>query len=188
EQIGRRPSVESHEPIGQRPRALSRECYTLPYYWAVGGCLWGPGMWAHHASGRPSGGPRREGLGLARDPYLRSARLIRGYQVKAINGDAGHVEDFVVDDGSWVLRCIVVRTRHWRVGRRVLIPSESIAWASWIELTVHVDLRVEPILTAPEYDSSRPVTERDLTRLTAGYGRPARQPSDFGVPHDVSTT
>ena len=183
EQIRQSPSVESHQPIGQRRIALSRECYTLPYYWAVGGFLWGPGMWAHRASGQPSGQSRREGPGLARDPYLRSARLIRDYQVKAIDGDAGHVEDFLVDDGSWVLRSVVVGTRHWRLGRRVLIPAEWIAWASWIELTVHVDLRVEQILTAPEYDASRPVTESALIRLTAGYGRPTRQ----GVSHAVST-
>ena len=34
----------------------------------------------------------------------------------------------------------------------------------------------------PEYDPSRPVTESALARLTAGYGRPARQPSDPGCP------
>jgi len=188
EQIRESPSVESHQPIGQRWIALSRECYTLPYYWALGGFLWGPGMWTRDASGRPPGRPRRDAPGLARDPYLRSARLIRDYQVKAIDGDAGHVEGFLVDDRSWVLRCVVVRTRHWRPDKRVLIPSEWIAWASWIELTMHVDLPVERILTAPNYDPSRPVTERTLTRLTAVYGRSTRQPGDLGLPHDVSTT
>ena len=183
EQIRQSPSVESHQPIGQRRIALFRECYTLPYYWAVGGFLWGPGMWAHHASGKASGRQGREAPGLARDPYLRSARLIRDYHVKAIDGDAGRVEDFLVDDGSWVVRCLVVRTRHWRLGKRVLIPSEWVAWASWIELTVHVDLRVDRILSAPEYDLTRPLTESALTRLTAGYGRPTRQ----GLARNVGT-
>jgi len=61
---------------------------------------------------------------VARDPYLRSARLIRDYQVKAIDGDAGHVEGLLVDDSSWVLRCVVVRTRHWRLLPSISVPLE----------------------------------------------------------------
>ena len=79
-----------------------------------------------------------------------------------------------MDDRSWAVRCLVVRTRHWPAGRRVLVPIEWIAWLSWIELTVHVDLPMAQVLNAPEYEPSRPVTASDETRLAAYYGRAPR--------------
>jgi hypothetical protein len=88
-----------------------------------------------------------------------------------MDGDVGHVDGFLVDDGSWALRHVVVNTRHWRAGHRVLIPTEWIAWVSWIELAVHVDLQVEHVMNAPEYDPSQSLTSADETRLSAYYGR-----------------
>ena len=84
--------------------------------------------------------------------------MIRGYDVRGTNGD--------------------VNARHRLPGRRVLVPSEWIAWVSWIDLTVHVDLPIERILGAPSYDPSRPVTGSDEMRLRAYYGRPTRHPRD----------
>jgi hypothetical protein len=35
---------------------------------------------------------------------------------------------------------------------------------SWIELAVHVDLPIERIVSAPDYDPAQPVTEADELR------------------------
>src|SRR5207237_9181207 len=45
-------------PVGRRKIALSRECYTLPYYWALGGFLWTPATRALHDV-RPCQAPGR---------------------------------------------------------------------------------------------------------------------------------
>ena len=170
EQIRHSPGVESDPPLGGRRIALFRECYTLPYYWALGGFLWAPGTAAQRAASARSTGPSREVRRRPGDPQLRSARVIQGYGVKAIDGDVGHVDGLLIDDSSWALRCVVVSTRHWRPGSRVLVPSEWIAWVSWIELMVHVDLPVARILHAPPCDSSKPVTGSDEARVLAYYG------------------
>ena len=170
DQIRRSPSVDTDQPVGRGRIALFRECYTLPYAWAVGGFLWAP---------TPVTGGRREVRRRPGDPHLRSARLLRGYGIKAVDGDVGHVHGFLVDDSSWALRCVVVHTRHWRPGNRVLVPAEWIAWVSWLELTVHVDLPVERILNAPDYDPSQPMTHDDEIRLSAYYGHPDRRPHDL---------
>src|SRR5215467_12732756 len=106
----RSPGVDADQPVGRGRIALFRECYTLPYSWAVGGFLWAP---------TPVTGGRREVRRRPGDPHLRSARLLRGYGIKAVDGDIGHVDGFLVDDSSWALRCVVVHTRHWRPGNRV---------------------------------------------------------------------
>jgi hypothetical protein len=172
EQIRRSPKVDSDQPVGRGRIALFRECYTLPYSWALGGFLWASG---------PNPRPAREARRRPGDPHLRSTRLLRGYGVTAMDGDVGHVDGFLVDDGSWALRHVVVNTRHWRPGHRVLIPSEWIAWVSWIELAVHVDLQVERIMNAPDYDPSHSLTSADETRVSAYYGRPDARRHDLRI-------
>lgn len=169
EQIRESPGVETDRPVAEQNAVLFRECYTLPYYWAVGGYLWrAPAT----GGGRP---PRREDRARAGDPHLRSARQLEGYVVRAVDGDAGHLEDFLLDDASWHLRYAVVNTRLWRPARRVLVPSDWIAWVSWIELAIHVDLRLAAIAKAPDADLSHPLTREDEVRLDAVYGRPPRR-------------
>jgi hypothetical protein len=178
-QIEESPSVETDKPVARQNAVLFRECYTLPYYWALGGFLWKPNPSPAGRMGAGSATAQRRGSRSADgDPHLRSTRLLEGYEVRAIDGDAGHVDDFVIDDASWSLRCVVVRTRHWRPGKRVLIPSDWIAWVSWIELTVHVDLPLHAIVEAPEYDPARPLTEDDEMGLSSLLGRPPRHRRD----------
>jgi hypothetical protein len=171
EQIRQSPGVDTDKPVGRQNAPLFRECYSLPYYWAVGGYLWarGPALQEY-------GGGSRLTRSANGDPHLRSTRLVRGYAIRAVDGDVGHVEGFLIDDVSWALRYVVVGTsrRHWAAGKRVLIPTDWIAWVSWIELAVHVDLRRQPAVNAPAYDPSHPVTAEDEARLLALYGRPPR--------------
>ena len=102
EQIRRSPSVDTDQPLGRRKIALFRECYTMPYSWALGGFFWGPGS-QRGAPAKTS--RRREG-----DPRLESTRLVSAYRVTAIDGDVGHVGGFLVDDDSWALRALIVKT------------------------------------------------------------------------------
>ena len=163
DQVGKSPSVDTDQPLGRERIAPLRECYTLPYSWAVGGFFSASAPSAQ----RPRAARRRLG-----DPHLRSTRALGGYGVRAVDGDVGHVDGFLVDDGAWTLPYLVVNTLHWWRSSRLLVPTEWIAWTSWIELAVHVDLRVERIASAPDYDPAQPVTDADELRLSAHYGHP----------------
>jgi len=50
----------------------------------------------------------------------------RGYHIHANDGDIGHVEDYIIDDGSWLVRFMVVATGSWLSGRSVLISPHWI--------------------------------------------------------------
>jgi hypothetical protein len=103
---------------------------------------------------------------------LRRARRVAGYALQALDGEVGHIHDFVIDDETWVIRYLVAETRDWWPGKKVLVPREWIAWVSWLELKVHVDLRREILRHAPEYDPTRPIQGDDEARLGRYYGRP----------------
>jgi hypothetical protein len=94
-----------------------------------------------------------------------------GYYIQATDGDIGHVEDFLIDDRSWTIRYMVVDTRNWLPGKKVLVSPEWIERVDWDASKVHLNLARERIQNSPEYDPSRPL-ERDYeTRLYGHYGR-----------------
>jgi hypothetical protein len=48
----------------------------------------------------------------AGDNHLRSAQEVMGYRIQAQDGAIGHVEDFILDDGTWQVRYIIIDTRN----------------------------------------------------------------------------
>jgi hypothetical protein len=169
-QIEQAPSWDTDKPVSRQHEIAYSRYYDYPYYWtgpARWGLGWDPLMGAAPVS-RPD--PVEEEI-LAReresaDVHLHSARDVIGYYVQAADDDVGHVEDFLVDDRTWAIRYIVVDTRNWLPGRKVVISPGWIKTVSWHDSRVYVDLLRKEVETAPEYDSNTPL-ERALE--SGGY-------------------
>ncbi len=106
------------------------------------------------------------------DPRLRSTREVEGYHIEASDGDIGHVEEFIVDDEEWIIRYVVIDTRNWLPGKKVLIAPEWIENVDWPSGKVQVARDRETIKDSPEFDPSRTVNREYETRLYDYYGRP----------------
>jgi len=106
------------------------------------------------------------------DPHLRSVHEVSGYHIQASDGGIGHVEEFIVDDTDWFIRYLVIDTRNWLPGRKVLVSPGWIDSISWRESKVFVNLPKEMIKKSPEYDPSAPVNREYEERLYDFYGRP----------------
>lgn len=86
-------------------------------------------------------------------PRLRSAQEVIGYQLEALDGPLGVVEDFLVDDQSWTVRYMVVDSKDWRSPNpRVLLAPNWIQHVSWAESRVHVLLTREKIKGGQRYE------------------------------------
>jgi hypothetical protein len=105
--------------------------------------------------------------------HLRSERRFRHYLVHALDGELGHVEDLLVDEHSWAVRYLVVDTRRWRPGGRVLLAPEWVLYVSWLEQSVHTSLEQKTVRTAPPYDRRTRIDRAYEARLRQHYGRPA---------------
>jgi hypothetical protein len=84
----------------------------------------------------------------------------------------GHVEDFVVDDEEWAIRYVVVDTRNWLPGRKVLVSPDWVPEVSWSERKAYVGLTRDEIKSAPGWDSGAPPARDYEARLYGHYGRP----------------
>ena len=81
-----------------------------------------------------------------------------GYEIQALDGEIGHVEDFVMDDETWAIRYLVVATRNWWPGEKVLVSPQWIERVSWSESKVFVNLSREAIKQSPEYTTEALIT------------------------------
>jgi hypothetical protein len=106
------------------------------------------------------------------DSHLRSSKEVLGYHIRASDGEIGHIEDFIAEDDTWFIRYIVVDTRNWLPGRKVLISPQWVEKISWAVHKVHIDLLRDNIKNSPEYDPGQPVNREYETMLYDYYGRP----------------
>jgi len=141
--------------------------YGWPAYWLPG--TFAAGIMSPLPVPRavPEGAPPVEGPGS----NLRSTIEVAGYFIAAQDGELGHVEDFLFDDATWDLRYIVVDTRNWLPGKKVLVTPQWIEKITWAERQVHVDLEREKMRHSPPFDSQLPLSREYEERLHDYYGR-----------------
>ena len=167
-QIEDSPSLNTDQPVSRHYELGYYKYYGYPMYWG------GPNMWGEHTRIVRDRGQWREPAqeGKAWDPHLRSTRDVSGHQVQATDGEIGHVDDFVIDDETWAIRYLIIDTRNWRAGEKVLISPRWIERVSWKQQKVFVNVLRETIKQAPEYTEGSLLTRDYETRLHGHYNRP----------------
>ena len=103
---------------------------------------------------------------------MRSCDEVLDYRIKSKDNKIGHVEDYIVDDDTWLIRYLVIDTRNWLPGRKVLVAVPWIEDVNWGETEVSVDMTKEEIKNSPEYDPSQPINREYEQTLYDFYGRP----------------
>jgi hypothetical protein len=103
------------------------------------------------------------------DPHLRSTKDVSGHHIQAQDGEIGHVEDFIIDDETWAIRYLVIDTKNWWGGKKVLISPQWIDRISWDESKVFVNLSKERIKQSPEYSDDLLITRAYEDQLHKHY-------------------
>jgi hypothetical protein len=110
--------------------------------------------------------------GNSRDPHLRSTHDVSGRHIEVIDGEIGHVDDFIVDDETWAIRYLVVDTQNWWPGEKVLISPKWIEPLGGRDSKVHINLSRDRIRQSPEY-TDKPLLSREYeTGLHRHYDCP----------------
>jgi hypothetical protein len=176
EQIEKSPPLDEDAPVSRLYEKKHFDYYSWPYYWA-GGSIWGAMPYPYvPISLLPEAELEKiketQEKIHPEESHLRSVKEIHGYHIKAEDGEIGHVEDFIAADDVWTIRYMIVDTRNWLPGRKVLVSPGWIESISWAEKKVDVDLTVDAIKNGPEFDPSQPVNREYEVRLYDFYGRP----------------
>ena len=121
----------------------------------------------------PSVGPEWEQYKNSEEEMqMRSSREVMLYDVEATDGSIGHVEDLILDDSEWIIRYVVVHTKNWLPGRKVLIAPSWISRIVWDEKKVQLSHIRQEVKDSPLFDPSEPINRKFEEVLYDYYGRP----------------
>ena len=166
-QIEDSPSLDSDLPVSRQFEESYYGYYGWPMYWS------GPYLWGYY----PYVIRNRE---LSRDfdpsekiwdAHLRSTDEVTGYHVEATDGSIGHIDDFVIDDENWAIRYLIIETKNWLPGKKVLISPDWIESVSWDESKLYVNVSKETIKNAPEFTDELSLTRDYENALYRHYNR-----------------
>lgn len=169
EQVRSSPSAETHKPVSRRHEMNLAAHYNWPAYWTFGGFY-------NIAPPPPDYETERE-LQYEREEeevHLRSMGEVEGYHIQALDGEVGHIEDFILDEEEWKIRYLIVDTRNWLPGRKVVLSPEWVSDISWDERKVYVEFATDEIKDSPEYDPALTLSKEYEQRLRRYYDRQGR--------------
>lgn len=148
-EIENSPPLDKDAPVS---REYEKESF-LYYGW--------PSYWEHSAEESQEG-----------ESSLRSVNEVVGYCVQTPDGIIASIHDFIVDDGIWAIRYIVVET-HDRLGaKKVLLSPEWIDYIDWSNQSVQANLTESLLMKCPDYKTSEPINREYESILHDYFGRP----------------
>ena len=168
QQVKDSPDIDVDQPVSRQMEDRVYSHFGWEPYWIA---PW-PAMPVGAGGVPPPSSAPAESDRPAGDPHLRSVRHVSGYNLHATDDDIGHVEEFLVEDGSWTVRYMIVDTRNWLPGKKVLISPRWISGVNWADRTVSVDVDRQAVKDSPEFDPDRPLDRPYEESLHRHYQRP----------------
>ncbi len=174
QQIVSSPTIDEKQPVSRQYEVELHEHYGWKAYYNPGGthdhAVRSPVPFEEEEVEREKGSGKKP-AGKS-DPHLRSAKVIIGYPISARDGETGMVEDFIFDDDDWNIRYIVVNTRTWLKGKKVLLSLSWVDRISWEETRVFMDVTKSTIKNGPEYEDVTRIDREYEKKLFKHYDRP----------------
>lgn len=159
EQVWESPPVEADRPVSAQQEAdYYAQLAAAPY--------WGASVPVFPLYVDPEVGGEGD-----RDPHLRNAKEVRGYEILTADRPIGHVRDLIYDDRDWAIRYLIVDTRGWLPGKMVPVSVDWVSRVSRSGAEVGLDLASDEIQSAPEWRPGTVMDRRYETELHAHYGR-----------------
>jgi len=84
------------------------------------------------------------------DPNLRSAREISGYHVHAVDGGIGHLQEFLIDDATWMIRHLIIDTRNWWPGPHVMLAPLAVVEIDFWRRVLLLNVTRDQVRNSPE--------------------------------------
>lgn len=116
------------------------------------------------------------------------------FEIQAADGSVGSIKDLYFDDMTWIVRYLVVDTRVWLPGRKVLISPEAVNGLKLDEAAFTTPLTRQQIEESPAAESEKTVSRHFEEKLSKYYGwspywmteLPIPWPGIYSYPTDVA--
>ena len=152
QQVENSPDIDTDRPVSRQHERTLLNHYDYPCYWN-------------------GSEPTHDGVAIKDDQHLRSSEAMKKYQLRAIDGQLGHVAGLLFDE-NWKIRYIIANTSDWWMGHEVLIAPQVIADVSWDERAIAVNLTREAVKNSPPYHSRTQFDREEEIKLHSHYRLP----------------
>jgi uncharacterized protein YrrD len=168
DEIKNSPDIHVDKPVSRQQLIELYKYYGWPPYWTTSGAWVTPvPPLAPEIKEEQTSQNNEEN-----DPHLRSIKEVINYRIYVKDGEIGHVEDFILNDESWVILYFIVDTRNWLPGKQVMLATSWIYDIDWGHSTVSIDLTKDAVRNSPRYDPDAPVNREYEVQIYDYYGRP----------------
>jgi hypothetical protein len=184
QQVKDSPDIATDRPVSRQMETNVYDYYGWSPYWGTSFDMGDYSYLYGSATALPSLGPMQREAGLATvqrngdDPHLRSAGAVTGYHIHASDGEIGHVEDFLLEDADWSIHYLVVDTKNWLPGKKVLISPWFAREINWTDNLVNLLVDRQRVENSPAYDAATTVDRAYEEDFHSYYGdlRPGGRP------------
>src|SRR5580704_8755251 len=176
QQVKDSPEVDTDRPVSRQMETSVYDYYGWSPYWGTGFYMGGYAYMPGAIAESPYLGSRQRDKEIVAsqrdndDAHLRSVEAVTGYHIHASDGEIGHVEDFLVEDADWSIRYLVVDTKNWWPGKKVLVSSRSTGEIDWTDRLVNLDVDRQRIKDSPAYDPAMTIDQAYDEKLLTYYG------------------
>lgn len=164
QQVKDSPNIDTERPVSRQMETGIYDYYGWSPYWGSGLYMGGYGYGYGYGGGAmtplPTLGSSRpeEDIVTAQrsddDPHLRSTEAVTGYHIHAKDGEIGHVEDFLFEEADWSIHYLIVDTKNWWPGKKVLVSPRSVLDIDWTDNLINLNLDRQKVKDGPAYDAS----------------------------------
>ena len=144
-QVEDSPGIEAHKPVSRQYEEIYARYYGYPFYWAD----MAPITPMAGALDRESDREVKEAERRAEQSHLRSSSEVIGNNIEAVDGPLGHVDDLMIDDETWSVVDLVVDTRNWVPGKKVLVEPRLVDDIEWGSARIRVHAPRDAIKAMP---------------------------------------
>jgi hypothetical protein len=150
------PDIDSDKSVSRQMETSLYDYFGWIPYWGAGFYMGGYGFRPPSVAEAASPGcwQRDDEFAHQDDPHLRSTTAVAGYHIHASDGEIGHVEDFLISDGDWSIHYLVVDTKNWWPGKKVLVSPGLATGIDWMGSLVTLGATRQSVKDAPTYDAS----------------------------------
>jgi hypothetical protein len=179
ERIKGSPDAREDEPVSRQIEYNLHSYYGWAPLWAENS-YFGAGAMSVPLMSPPlfGGFVEREAAGVGAgadegDPHLRSITAVTGCHLHASDGSIGHLENFMVDDATWIIEYLIVDTKNWWLGKHVLISPHAVKDISYLDHEIRLRVTRDQVKGSPPWDPMSKIELAYQRRLHGHYDWPA---------------
>ena len=156
-QVHNSPDIDTDQPVYRQQEIELHGYYAWQNYWDFGFYAAGllPLVDTQAAVEEKLNEPDSNGKQSKYNQHLRSSNKVTGYSIHAVDGDIGHISDFIIDNETWEIVYLVVNTHHWFGGKEVLVPIKHIIEVQWADSTVYLNMTKDAIKDSTVFKKTR---------------------------------